>query len=256
MANHRLIDALKSVRYARRVANWPGVGAAAWRGRDVTRLQLRNGWVIEGAPRSGLLALYKDIWYRDFYRLQSQPLPPGQTIIDIGANVGVFALLAVAYAQPARVLCYEPAPECFALLQRNIERNRIALVQAFQRAVAGSSGARELGIAAWHASNTLYAAPSAPSVTVECVTLAEIFETHRIERCGFLKVDCEGAEYEILLQAPASILARIDRVALEYHDAATLHRHNELEDLFRGHGFQVERDGGTEKGHLFATRSS
>ena len=77
------------------------------------------------------------------------------------------------------------------------------------------------------------------AVTIECITLADAFARFAVERCGFLKLDCEGAEYEILLTTPPEIFARIDRLALEYHDWITEHRHEELRALFEANGFVV-----------------
>ncbi len=46
--------------------------------------------------------------------------------------------------------------------------------------------------------------------------MADIFDTHHLETCDLLKLDCEGAEFEILYGAPASCLARINEIRLEY----------------------------------------
>ena len=48
-------------------------------------------------------------------------------------------------------------------------------------------------------------------------TLQQIFDRHGITRCDFLKMNCEGAEYEILYRTPPEYLRRVERIALEYH---------------------------------------
>ena len=116
MPKRGLLEGVKALRYAGRVANWPEVGVNAWRGVETTTLRLRNGLVIDSAPGALLVPLYKEIWYRDDYRLRADPLPRGATVIDIGANIGMFALCAAVEWGAARVYAYEPFAGSFALL--------------------------------------------------------------------------------------------------------------------------------------------
>ena len=254
MAKGSLVRALKSLRYVRGVVNWRDIAVAAWRGDDVITLELRNGVTIRAAPGHGMVGMYKEIWYRDAYGLRSAPLPPGATVIDIGANIGMFSLYAAVVGRAARVFSYEPFPESFRLLCGNAEQNRLDAIRAFRLAVAGDRGQRQLYVGLGHGRNTLLGKPEQPCITVESVTLADVFERERIDRCDLLKLDCEGAEYEILLQASRSLLGRVDRVAMEYHQTASPHALDELAQLIREEGFHVRSDGGSRTGYLFAQR--
>jgi FkbM family methyltransferase len=256
MPRSGLIEAIKSVRYAGGVANWVEIGANAWRGRETTALRLRNGLRIESAPGALIVPLYKEIWYRDDYRLRADPLPRGATVIDIGANIGMFALYAAAEWGAARVYAYEPFADSFALLRRNAERNRMDAIIPVPLAIAGQAGSRALHMQGRHGVHSLFG-DSGAAVHIDCITLADAFARDRIERCDFLKLDCEGAEYEILLATPAEIFGRIGRVALEYHDWMTAHHHDELRALLEQHGFTVaSRDHTSSRtGYLFAKRA-
>src|SRR5262245_37776397 len=125
MPKSGLIEAIKAVRYAPGVSNWTEIGAAAWRGTEITALRLRNGLVIESAPGALVVPLYKEIWFKDDYRLRQDPLPAGATVIDIGANIGMFALFAAVAMRAARVYAFEPFTDSLALLRRNAERNHL-----------------------------------------------------------------------------------------------------------------------------------
>jgi FkbM family methyltransferase len=254
MPKSGLMEAIKSVRYAPGIANWAEVGAAAWRGGEVTTLRLRNGLVIESAPGALVVPLYKEIWFKDDYRLRQDPLPPGATVIDIGANIGMFAVFAAKAMRAARVVAFEPFTESFGMLSRNASRNQLTAIEPVQLGIAGQAGTRTLHMQGRHGVHSLFG--DGEAITIECITLASAFERFAIERCGFLKLDCEGAEYEILLNTPAAILARIDRLALEYHDWMTDHRHDELTALFERNGFTVTtRDHPSSKtGYLYARR--
>jgi len=167
----------------------------------------------------------------------------------------MFALYAVA-GGASRVVAFEPFPDSFALLRRNAEQNRLSTIAARPFAIAGHAGRRQLFLAGRHGTNSLYGT-GGETVSVECLTLADVFARESIDRCHFLKLDCEGAEYEILLETPADILAHIDRLALEYHDGKTSHAHDELRAWLERNGFTVtSRDHlSSRSGYLFAKRA-
>jgi FkbM family methyltransferase len=253
MSTPALTKVLKSLRYARSLANWRDVARAAWEGREVAELRLRNGVTVTASAGHGIVGMYKEIWYRDAYRLCAEPLPAGAIVVDVGANVGVFALYAAVVGRAARVYAYEPFPESFELLCANAARNRLDAIRPSRLAVGGERGQRRLFVGLGHGRNTLLGAAEQSSVVVECITLADVFERERIDRCDLLKLDCEGAEYEILLGAPGGLLRRVDRIAMEYHQVPA-HLSEELVDLLRGAGFQVRCAGQARTGYLFARR--
>lgn len=54
-------------------------------------------------------------------------------------------------------------------------------------------------------------------IDVSAITLADLLDRHSIAECDFLKLDCEGAERDIVLETPIPVLRRIRRISLEYH---------------------------------------
>ena len=66
-----------------------------------------------------------------------------------------------------------------------------------------------------------------------------VFAENGIEICDFLKADCEGAEYDILLKLGASSLGRIRHLCIEYHDHVGPHNHLDLVHHLQAHGFEV-----------------
>jgi len=228
------------------VQNWP---LFVW---SFLGLPIRKPFIIR-LKRSG--ARFKvrnpmDVWvvketYLDKgYEQYGTPLQPGWTVIDIGGGIGDFSVFAARERGCAAVYTYEPFPESFALLQDNLELNHVKTVRAFPYAVAGKAGIRALDTTQKEPGQfrtTGTHVPAGPgSVQVYSLTLAEIMAGLQTGGCHFLKMDCEGAEYEIFFNTEAGSLERIQHICLEYHDHVTQFSHVDLVRFFRERGFSVK----------------
>lgn len=137
------------------------------------------------------------------------------TIIDIGGHIGSFAVLAATRAPQGRIFTFEPDPNNFAQLEKNTKR--YSNVQATQKAVSASVGSITLFQDSLNsAENSVFKQGGTP-FSVQSTTIEEIFRDNNIQTCNFMKIDCEGAEYDILYTMPAHILGRIEKIALEAH---------------------------------------
>jgi len=185
--------------------------------------------------------VFAAIFVQDEYRLDGRP--HFDTVLDIGANVGLFAARVAPLA--GRVISYEPFAENFAQLEQNArELKNVTCVYA---AITDKVGTVQL------------AAPSDPAMSgrvslfddpvdgkvaeVPAVDLARALEDHGIDRCDLLKIDVEGAEYDILHAAAGETLARVDRIYGEYHDVNPEDprtRIDHFEAFLKGEGFAVE----------------
>src|SRR5262249_54371498 len=82
--------------------------------------------------------------------------------------------------------------------------------------------------------------PSKNQETVEVSSLSTFFERYRIERCGFLKLDCEGCEFELVLDSDPKVINRIDRIVMEYHDHLSIRfSHRDLLEALTKLGFEA-----------------
>jgi hypothetical protein len=128
-------------RILRTFRNGPGLVAAHHRRADCDRAVLWNGEVIENLPgRSGFVNTIVEIWgvqayaAPEFYRPKNDDV-----IIDLGANLGLFARWALHCAPRARISAFEPFPENVPMLRRNVAAwNRPA--DSLGRAVAAILG--------------------------------------------------------------------------------------------------------------------
>ena len=75
---------------------------------------------------------------------------------------------------------------------------------------------------------------------IRTTQLIDYMDQQGIHFCDILKLDCEGGEYDILLSLSTSTLIRFKKIVIEYHDALTIHNHNELVEKLTVAGFQVD----------------
>ncbi|HTP08301.1 MAG TPA: FkbM family methyltransferase [Anaerolineae bacterium] len=162
------------------------------------------------------------------------------TIIDIGAGLGDFTAYAAQRSPNGRVLAYEPFPESFALLQQNLSLNELRNVDVLPCAIAEKPGSLALNIGMGEAVQHSTTQAGADTIEVQAITLQQVFDEHGLDRCDFLKMDVEGGEYAILRSADADLLKRVQRIALEYHDNTPAGKHDELVQLLRSNGFQMQ----------------
>ncbi len=186
------------------------------------RLVLRNGIQFEVKDKNSTLPIITEIWhdkvYGDLGELVDKTSP---VIIDIGGNIGVFSLFALSTIPGSMVYTFEPEPQNFICLERNIAINAMTgRCITTNKAICGTRGERSLFLTAANSgTNSMFTtSASASKIEVSCITLEDIFTGFKIPACDLLKIDCEGAEYEILMQTPKHVFQKIKRIILEWHE--------------------------------------
>lgn len=173
---------------------------------------------IEDDPDSGVSKIvFKEI--KTSYKLDDIDFVPGDVVIDIGAHVGVVSCYLAKKHPYIKVYAYEPNPDNYARLMRNLEKNHIYNVTAFNLAVAGTGNVFLLTPNTFNsgASSGYVGSPKDGIIRAECVSLDSILNTNRITHCKLLKLDCEGAEYDIIKAASPYTLRKIDNLRGEFH---------------------------------------
>ena len=106
------------------------------------------------------------------------------------------------------------------MLKTNLELNNITNVIATNAAVSVNNDTVTIYLNDDEAGHSMYVTGSKP-IQVKSVSLQNVFESHNIEKCDFLKVDCEGEEYAIMNSLSASHCEKIGKICIEYHFADT-----------------------------------
>jgi len=185
----------------------------------------RSGARLGSTERDSLQFLIQEIILerhytpRWFYRRGENDV-----ILDIGANIGVFAIHVCSLGRENRVHCFEPDPQSFATLQANIAASKLGhRVRVYNFAVWSEPGSGSLLLSDQEKSIVQQFRPQTTATTaaVPCVSLAQAITLacRPDERVALLKIDAEGAEAEILSGCEPVVWKRVQRVALEYHSA-------------------------------------
>jgi FkbM family methyltransferase len=169
------------------------------------------------AVESGGLATYYEIALRRVYSPAPEWIPgPGQTVVDVGANIGVFALWAAGpVGSTGRLVAVEPNPKAATWLQRNVEPfgGRATVCEV-------ACGEREAQLELMYPPNRLSVGSFLPRddrtevVSVPVRRLDDLLDEQSIGPIDLLKIDVEGVEAAVLRGAKQS-LARTRRLALE-----------------------------------------
>ncbi|MFM7846269.1 MAG: FkbM family methyltransferase, partial [Planctomycetota bacterium] len=128
-------------------------------------------------------------------------------------------VMAATRATQGQVFSFEPMPENFVLLQRNLRANGCRNAQPFCLGVLDQAGPVEFTIdsrsSGGHTIKNLKT--STEKITVQMTTLEAIIREHNIQKIDFLKVDCEGSEFPIFYQSNPHVFSIVRRLAMEYH---------------------------------------
>lgn len=184
-------------------------------------------WVRDGSDISVLREMFTD---REYAFAEVQTGTPTH-IADLGAHIGAATLFLRAHYPGAQVTAYEPDPENFALLQKNVgQLSRVTCVNA---AVAATAGHVTLYT---HAGGSTRGTLSRDPDTVgEIEVPAVTFEEVVALGVDCVKFDVEGAEYDLFAAAPESVRTSVPLYLGEFHEALTGKTPEEFTALFPGY---------------------
>jgi len=231
----------QDLKIIRLVKNWREILIAKSARRPYLSIRFRNGLILNSPPEVMLDFLFHEIWIDEFYAPANYETTSGETVIDIGGNIDVFALWAATRAKGVKVYSYEPFPANAGYFEANVKASEIDNVKFYPVAVAGSEGKRILRVEdSWILHSLVEdGSDDVKGLEVNCTSLDNAMA--EIEQCDFLKLDCEGGEYDILYSASPETLKKIKRVVCEFNVADSETKNGEgLRDFLSANGFAVE----------------
>lgn len=162
-----------------------------------------------------------------YYNFDSIDFKEGDIVIDIGANVGIVSIYLAKRYPFLKIYSFEPVKQNYDNLIKNIELNKIEKGIITAENVAITKDRREIDIVTpvynTGASSGVFKGRdlnifnSNTFIHIPSITFDDIFSKYKIEKCKLLKIDREGAEYEILYNANTDNLKKCEIMKLEFH---------------------------------------
>ena len=169
--------------------------------------------------------MFGETWYSRDYDVPACPVKAGHVVIDVGANQGFFSCYAAS--KGAKVQAFEPFPDNCNRLRKNVHSNGFSsLVEISQKAVTAETGRAKLLCSSFlgGGANTIMESHARAlgkdfSNIIEVETISIDCVLNKIDgRVRLCKIDCEGAEWEIL--ARISDPTKVNSFAIEFHPGA------------------------------------
>ena len=198
-----------------------------------------------------LKELYRDRVYDPFLKGKKD-----LTIIDAGANIGLFTFYA--YDKAKRIYAIEPSAEHFETLVTMCMFNNFQNVVPIQAALANENGEKTF----YHSPNTtMYSLKDVVHQqgqeveTVNCVNFPSLFKEHKIDHVDFLKLDIEGSEDEVFGgESFTKVAKKIDTIVGEWHTWSNISQQM-LKTTLMDHGFTFDWLNKTEASVFVAKRT-
>ena len=204
--------------------------------KEAFTFQLKNNYTVT-VPRAiqpeFKESLFEEVYFKhlpeEIFRRENP------VVIDIGANVGFFTISALYKLKHPRVISFEPMKRNFLQLQKNLDKAgyKVTLVNSAVNDVAGELVLKfnsNLGITT---SASLFDNQyGTDEETVQATSLENVFEKYQLQKIDLLKLDCEGAEYNILYKTPPQLFKKINCIALETHPGKEAHENKEALEIY------------------------
>ena len=197
-----------------------------------------------------------ETWIENVYRIHRGQFFGGGVFVDVGANIGSVSLFVDSFNKDReddskiKVYAVEPEPNNLHLLNENIKYNPIENITVVNNAI-------------WHeekmvsisnrGGNSSIVDLDGDSSEVLAITLETLFSTYDIKEVDVMKIDIEGAEFDLILNTPEEILAKINYLVLEFDKSFDGRFGQMVEKLSKQFGIDIL--GSPERGgYIYANR--
>jgi FkbM family methyltransferase len=185
-------------------------------------------------------------WFEAEMQFWRDRIQPGMTVIDVGANVGIYTFSAARrVGEAGRVLAVEPFSACVQYLQETCRVNQFSWVKVCAGAASDRNGKARLSL---HASNELNEVitndaeleKSDQSEEIDCFTLDCLIEQEQLSRIDWLKIDAESHEIQVLTGSDR-LLSEFAPNILYENVAGTKGSNPEIAEFLQAKGYQLFR---------------
>lgn len=191
----------------------------------------------------GDIDIFHEVLVQDCYMLQklAEHVHP-QKILDIGANVGYFSLAAFRLWPNTLISCIEPETCNYNVLIENLDqfKKQTTFICA---ALSSASDNRMLYVSVNNSGgHSLINTNTANcNINVKCISLEELIVNSGHSCFDLVKLDIEGAEYEVLLSTPPGVMRMVGNFIIELHPT-TVGQEIALRNHLQNNGFTIRSE--------------
>lgn len=184
-----------------------------------------------GGQMGHTLALIREMYIKELERYERIGIK-GKTVVDVGANIGDSPIF-FALNSAKHVYAFEPFPYPYSMAVRNIRLNKLSGRITMLNEGLGGVNKRVMVSNSYKSTPSSRLEDTGKGRSVRVSTLEEVVRRYKLSN-AFLKMDCEGAEYEIIRSAPAKVLRKFDHILISYH-----YGYVDIKDKLEEAGFRV-----------------
>lgn len=191
--------------------------------------------------KNNLYSVLNEITCNKIYHNSFVNVEQGDLVIDIGFNYGLFSLESLKF-NPRQIIAFEPNP---TLVNTFFNYFPISQIEVIRKAVSKSDGKVEFFENVVPGMSSLYQEinniESDKSYEVDSLNLLNFLKIRNIEQVDYLKIDCEGSEYDII-ESLEDYLLSIKKIALEFHHQVDNEKVQKLISTFKEFNFEIKID--------------
>lgn len=213
-------------------------------GSDIS-IKLKNGLEFIVRARTMDRSIIKEVWMQDIYNQHGICVEEGDTVIDIGAHVGIFSIYAANRSKTGKVFAFEPFIENFKRLENHKKINAKSNLSVYNLGMSNIEGTQTLNLSPDNntGGHSIHLKTESDNkIEIQTIRLADFCKQEKIDQIDFLKLDCEGAEFDII-KSDMTILSKVSKIIMECHPYGE-NTVPSMVKLLEDNGFKVFRQEG------------
>lgn len=198
-----------------------------------------------------------ETWQENVYRIYEDQFSGEGIFVDIGANIGAVSIFVDSfngnrgYNNKIKVYAVEPEPHNLSLLNQNIQNNLVKNITIVDKAVWHEE--KMVSISDRGGNSSIVNLENENKSEVLAITMENLFSMYNIKEVDVMKIDIEGAEFDLIINTPAETLAKIKRLVLEFDKSFDGSFGKMVEKLAKQFGIEIL--GSPERGgYIYANR--
>lgn len=198
-----------------------------------------------------------ETWNENVYRLHEYQFKDNAVFVDIGANIGSVSLYVDNFnkfredTRKIKVYSVEPEPHNLLLLKENIKNNPTENITVVNNAIWHEQ--KNVFITNRGGNSSIVDGHLTESVEVLAITIQDLIDRYGIDEIDVMKIDIEGAEFDLIINTPPEILSKIRYLTLEFDKSFDGRFGIMIEKLSKQFGIEIL--GSPERGgYVYANR--